>query len=350
MKGAADMGDTLTAIKNSRDLAQVDKLLQQEGIRRDGNLDYTCGLFDDDWNLVATGSCFHNTIRCLAVSHTRQGEGLLNQIVSHLMDVQAQRGNFRVFLYTKPNSAKFFGDLGFYEIARVDGKLVFMENRRNGFQSFCKALTPKAGNGTTAAIVMNANPFTLGHRYLVEQCAKENDTVHLFVLEEEAGPIPFAVRWKLVSEGVQDLSNVHVHKSGPYMISSATFPSYFLKDSDDVIKTQAVLDASVFAKLAKDLGITRRYVGSEKASHVTSLYNEVLSEQLPKNGIECCILERKQTESRIISASTVRQAIHDGQLEEVRDMLPETTYAYFASPEAEPIRQAIMREENVVHY
>lgn len=346
------MSDTLTAISlnSKRDLAQVDQLLQQEGIRRDGNLDYICGLFDDDWNLVATGSAFHNTIRCLAVSHTRQGEGLLNQIVSHLMDVQAQRGNFRVFLYTKPGSAKFFGDLGFYEIARVEGKLVFMENRRNGFASFCNALTPKAGAGTTAAIVMNANPFTLGHRYLVETCAGENDTVHLFVLEEEAGPIPFAVRWRLVNEGVADLPNVHVHKSGPYMISSATFPSYFLKDSDDVIKTQAVLDASVFAKLSKDLGITRRYVGSEKASHVTALYNEVLSSKLPENGIECRILERKESDSRIISASTVRQAIHDGTLETVKDMLPETTYAYFASDESESVRKAIQAEKNVIHY
>lgn len=344
------MGDTLTAIRNSRDLAQVNKLLQQEGIRLDGNLDYTCGLFDEDWNLVATGSCFHNTIRCLAVSHTRQGEGLLNQVVSHLMDVQAQRGNFRVFLYTKPASAKFFGDLGFYEIARVEGKLVFMENRRGGFGSFCRGLTPRAGEGTTAAIVMNANPFTLGHRYLVEQAAAQNDVVHLFVLEEEAGPIPFAVRWKLVNAGVADLPNVHVHKSGPYMISSATFPSYFLKDADDVIRTQAVLDASVFAKIAADLGIQRRYVGEEKASHVTALYNEVLSQQLPKSGIECHILARKESDSRIISASTVRQAIHDGVLEQVRDMLPKTTYDYFASPEAAAVCAAIQREKNVVHY
>lgn len=346
------MSDTISAISKSdrMGLAQVDKLLLQEGIRRDGNLDYTCGMFDDDWNLVATGSAFHNTIRCLAVSNKRQGEGLLNQIVSHLMDVQAQRGNFRVFLYTKTASAKFFGDLGFYEIARVEGKLVFMENRRNGFKSFCSALTPKAGEGRTAAIVMNANPFTLGHRYLVEKAAAENDVVHLFVLEEEAGPIPFAVRWKLVNEGVADLPNVHVHKSGPYMISSATFPSYFLKDGDDVIKTQAVLDATVFANLAKELGITHRYVGEEKASHVTALYNEVLERELPKNGIECHIIPRKETTEKIISASTVRQAIHDGQLDAVKDMLPPTTYAYFVSDAAEPVRKAIMKEENVIHY
>lgn len=346
------MSDTLTAIsfRDSRDLAQVDKLLQTEGIRRDGNLDYICGLFDEDWNLVATGSCFRNTIRCLAVSHTRQGEGLLNQIVSHLMDVQAQRGNFRVFLYTKPASAKFFGDLGFYEIARVEGKLVFMENRRTGFSGFCKALKPGAGAGSTAALVMNANPFTLGHRYLVEQAAAQNDTVHLFVLEEEAGPIPSAVRWKLVNAGVADLPNVHVHKSGPYMISSATFPSYFLRDGDDVIKTQAVLDAVVFSRIAKELGITRRYVGEERASHVTALYNEVLSEQLPGFGIETLIIPRKQAQERIISASTVRQAIHDDRLAEVKDMLPASTWEYFTSPESEPVRQAIMREKDVIHY
>lgn len=173
------MSDAISSIPltNKRLLSQVDQLLQKEGIRRDGNLDYICGMYDEDYNLVATGSCFHNTIRCLAVSHTRQGEGLLNQIVSHLMEVQAQRGNYHVFLYTKPSSAKFFGDLVFYEIARVEGKLVFMENRRRGFSDFCNALTPRNGAGKTAAIVMNANPFTRGHRYLVEQAAKEEERI-----------------------------------------------------------------------------------------------------------------------------------------------------------------------------
>lgn len=50
------------------------------------------------------------------------------------------RGNLHLFLYTKVNSARFFGDLGFYEIARVDGTLVFMENRKNGFPGYLKAL------------------------------------------------------------------------------------------------------------------------------------------------------------------------------------------------------------------
>ena len=108
---------------------QIDELLLAEGIRRDANLDYTCGMYDDEMNIIATGSCFGNTLRCMAVSSAHQGEGLMNQIVTHLISVQFERGNTHLFLYTKCNSAKFFGDLGFYEIARIDGQIVFMENR-----------------------------------------------------------------------------------------------------------------------------------------------------------------------------------------------------------------------------
>ena len=130
-----------------RALAQVDALLEQEGIQRDGNLDYVAAMFDEDYRVIATGSCFSNTLRCFAVSREHQGEGLLNQIITHLIEFQQERGNFQLFLYTKINSAKFFGDLGFYEIARVDGTLVFMENRRGGFESYLKRLAKSKTEG-----------------------------------------------------------------------------------------------------------------------------------------------------------------------------------------------------------
>ena len=113
--------------------AQVEKLLLAEGIRRDKNLDYTCGVYDEDYNIIATGSCFGNTLRCMAVSHLHQGEGLMNEVVTHLVNHEHERGLNHLFMYTKCQSAKFFGDLGFYEIARVDEQVVFMENRRTGF-------------------------------------------------------------------------------------------------------------------------------------------------------------------------------------------------------------------------
>ena len=124
-----------------RTLAEIDALLSREGLTRDANLDYICAMYDEDYRVIATGSCFGETLRCFAVSEEHQGEGLLNQIVTHLTEVQCRRGNLRLFLYTKIQSAKFFGDLGFYEIARVDGTLVFMENRKNGFRDYRRRLS-----------------------------------------------------------------------------------------------------------------------------------------------------------------------------------------------------------------
>lgn len=346
------MSDMLTTISplDKRAQKQLDALLEQEGIRRDGNLDYSCGIFDGNMRLAATGSCFANTIRCLAVDSSRQGEGLLNQIVSHLMEVQAARGNGHVFLYTKPGTARFFGDLGFYEIARAEGSLVFMENRRSGFAGYCKRLAEQKMGGDSASIVMNANPFTLGHLHLVERAAAENKTVHLFILSEEAGPIPFAVRRKLVREGVSHLGNVICHDSGPYIISSATFPSYFLKDGDTVIRAQAALDIQVFQAIAESLDIRRRYAGEEPTSRVTGLYNEIMAQRLPELGIECRIIPRLEKDGRAVSASEVRQAIHDGEVERALDLLPESSRRYFTSPEAEPVIKFIRNTKNVVHY
>ncbi len=327
---------------------KMDTLLEAEGIRRDGHLDYSCGLFDDDYNLVATGSSYGNTLRCLAVSSEHRGEGLMNQVVSHLCERLMGKGYMHIFLYTKLKNMKIFSDLGFYEIARVEETLVFMENRRNGFSSFLNSL--KKTETESACIVMNANPFTMGHRYLVEKAASENKYVHLFLLSEEAGPIPFSVRKKLVTEGIKDLENVIFHESGPYMISSATFPSYFLPDGDSAIKAHAILDIAIFSKIAQYLNIKSRYVGSEKTSHVTGLYNSVMETELPKYGIRFVEVKRLEQDGVTVSASTVRQAIHDNCLESVLPMLPESAASFFTSPESEQVKKNIRAMADPRHY
>lgn len=329
----------------------VDELLTAEGIRRDANLDYTCGMYDDEMNLIATGSCFGNTLRCMAVSHTHQGEGLMNSIVSHLIEVQFSRGNTHLFLYTKCDSARFFGDLGFYEIARINGQIVFMENKRTGFSGYLNSLEKqKESAPRVAALVMNANPFTLGHQYLVEKAASENDILHLFIVSEDASLVPFSVRKRLVMEGTAHLKNIRYHDSGPYIISNATFPSYFQKDEQAVIESHAMLDLTVFTKIASALGINRRYVGEEPTSLVTGIYNQIMSEKLPENGIECVIVPRKENKGAVISASTVRQALKEENWPLLAELVPETTLNYFKSPDARPVIDKIQASENVIHY
>lgn len=354
---------TVSQIKSTdkRAMRQMDVLLKQEGIERDKNLDYSIGLFDENYDLVATGSCFANTLRCMAVSHEHQGEGLMNQVVSHLIEFQYSRGNTSLFLYTKCNTARFFGDLGFYEIARVEGKVVFMENRRNGFADYLKSLQSKTNAfletavfdkhpEKIGAVIMNANPFTLGHRYLLEQAAAAVDLLHVFVVSEDASLVPFSVRRQLVLEGSSDLPNVICHETGPYMISNATFPSYFLKDSDTVIRSHAKLDIQVFLGIAKALSITDRFVGEEPFSQVTGIYNQVMAEELAKAGLGCHIIPRKADEDGAISASDVRCLIKDGNFETLKKKVPDCTFRYFTSEAAAPVIEKIRQAAEVRHY
>lgn len=341
---------TQVSLSDKRMLAQVDALLVENGITRDANLDYICAMVDEENRVIATGSCFGATLRCFAVSQQHQGEGLLNEVVSHLMEYQMARGYTHLFLYTKIKSAKFFQSLGFYEIARVDGTLVFMENRRNGFPSYLSRLEKTARPGVSGAIVMNANPFTLGHQYLVETAAGRCDTLHLFLLSEDASLVPFGVRKQLVQAGTAHLKNVVLHDSGPYIISNATFPSYFLKDDAAVIQGHAKLDLTIFVRIARALGVTVRFVGEEPTSQVTGLYNEIMAAQLPENGIDCVILPRKEALGKAISASTVRAALQAGDWQTLSQLVPQTTLDYFRSSEAEPVLRRIRSAEDVVHY
>lgn len=336
---------------DKRAYAQIDTLLAQEGIQRDANLDYTCAIYDEDYKVIATGSLFGNTLRCMAVSHMHQGEGLMNLIFSHLTEVQCARGNYHLFLYTKIESAKFFADLCFYEITRVANTLVFMENRRNGFGSYLQNLAAyKLDSGLSAALIVNANPFTLGHQYLVETAAKACDRLHLFIVSEDASLVPFAVRKKLVLAGTAHLPNVVCHETGPYMISNATFPSYFLKDEEAVIRCHAKLDIAIFGRIAKLLGIRRRYVGEEPHSLVTGIYNQTMIEDLPKAGVDCIVIPRKEWAGKPISASAVRLCLQKGDLESLAHLVPKTTLDFFLSPEGKAVICKIAQSSDVVHY
>lgn len=310
-------------------LFQVDTLLAQEGLTRDKNLDYTCALLNESGRVVGTGSYFDNTLRCLVVSRKYQGQGLLNKLVTHLLDQEYACGKTHLFVYTKASVAPMLQDLGFYEITRVGETLVFLENRRKGFETYLYGLNSRKRPGCSAAVVMNANPFTLGHQYLVETAAKQCDTLHLFVVSEDRSQFSFAMRKRLVEKGVAHLSNVLIHETGPYLISSATFPSYFLGDSETVSKNHARLDAAVFGKIAHVLGITVRYVGEEPFSQVTRLYNQILTQELPKLGVACRVVPRLEVEGEPVSASRVRNLLQQGDLKKVRKLVPTSTFSFF---------------------
>lgn len=335
------------------ELAQMDALLARGGLRRDRNLDDSVGIFLDG-EMIGTGSCAGNTLRCLTIAEDRQGEGLLSRLVQHLVQMQLERGNYHLFLYTKGAAANVFRDLGFSEIARDGQRTVFMENRRTGFADYLSRLEreTEAGRGGAPAggLVMNANPFTLGHRYLVEQAARACGTLHLFVVSEDVSVFPRTDRIALVRAGTADLPNVICHETEDYLISRATFPSYFLPDDDTAMASQARLDAAVFSRIAEALNITARFVGTEPASRVTALYNRALAEVLPQNGISCREVPRLEKGGRPVSASDVRQAMKDGDWKTVEESVPASTLEYLHSEKGLRVLEKIRKMENVRHH
>ena len=232
-----------------------------------------------------------------------------------------------------------------------------MSNKKSGFSYYLNELkkTKKGDeNNKIAAIVINVNPFTVGHQYLIEKASKENDILHLFIVSEDKSVIQFNIRKKLIIEGTKHLNNIIYHDSGSYIINSSTFPSYFQKDEKDVIESHANLDIEIFVKIAKVLNINVRYVGEEPTSLVTGIYNQLMIKKLPENGIKCIVVPRKMNNdgNNIISASGVREAIKKDKMDEIKNMVPECTYKFFSSEEGKNIVKKIqkMDMDSIKHY
>ena len=309
-------------------------LLQREGIRGEANLDAVYGIYDDGGALIATGARYRNILKCIAICRAHQGGTLFNELMSGLMADVFTRGYGACYVYTKADACAAFRHLGFRDIAHVDDTLYFLENAVRGLPHYLQALRAHYVAGSRiAAIVMNANPFTNGHRYLVEKAARDNDVVHLFVLSEDLSQFPGAVRLALVQAGTADLANVHVHPTGDYIISAATFPAYFLREDANITEIQARLDARIFKEhIAPALGITRRYVGSEPLSPATAIYNAALQREFAGDP-ELVIIARREADGGVISASRVRRLLAAGNLEAIRPLVPPTTFHYLQSGE-----------------
>ncbi len=179
------------------------------------------------------------------------------------------------------------------------------------------------------AIVMNCNPFTLGHRYLVEYATAQVVKLYIFVVEEDKSIFPFADRIELVKQGVKDLANVEVLPSGKFIISQRTFSGYFSKEELQDAVVDSSEDVEIFGReIAPTLGITVRFAGEEPTDNVTRQYNETMREILPRYGVEFREIPRKTFDGEPISASVVREALKRGDFDKIKELVPKTTLEY----------------------
>ena len=304
-----------------------EQLLRQEGLTPDERVEITCLIWDGE-TLVATGSRQENLLKCIAVNHAYQGQGLTATLMTALRQDAQSQGYSHLFLYTKPKNELLFTPLFFSPVAQTED-ILLMESVKNGIDGFLQGLEKPTATGKIGCVVANCNPFTLGHRYLIETAAKQCNLLYVFVLSEDKSAFSFADRLEMVKRGTEDLPNVVVLPTGPYLISSATFPTYFLKDNAPAGTIQCALDCRVFGShYVPYFGIKTRFVGTEPNCRVTASYNETMKQILPQMGVEVVEIPRKTLEDIPISASRVRELLQTENWEELKKLIPPTTYTY----------------------
>lgn len=291
------------------------------------------GIYEGE-KLIGGISLDKNCIKLLKVLDEYNGLGISNVLISDIIKFAYDKGIMHLFVYTKPENEKLFNSQGFYSIIKTEDVL-FLENNKHGISDYVNSLEGlKIEANRVCGIVMNLNPMTKGHEYLISKASLENDIVHVMIVREDKSVFPYEVRFKLLREVCKKYKNVIVHSGSDYCISSATFPTYFIKSKDDVPNIYAKLDINVFAKyIAKALGINVRYIGEEPYSKTTKMYNDVMKEILPKFDIEVVEVPRKSIDEDIISASKVREFIKSGEMEKAYKYLPIETVDFLKTDE-----------------
>jgi len=322
-----------------KDREKTEEFLEKAGLSYDEDVEFTINIYDYEHNLVGTGSLNGKIIKSVAVDKSQQGTGLSADILMGLISHASEK-----FLFTKPENKTMFANLGFYTIAET-ADVLLMENIKNGIEQFIDTLERKDENGVVGAIVANCNPFTKGHLYLMETAARQCDFLHVFILSEDKSVFPTNVRFALAKEGTAHIPNLAVHHTSDYLISSVTFPTYFIKDKNKAKQINVMLDLTIFYQhFAKKMNISRRYVGTEPFCEVTNEYNIAMKSFLVKRGIEVIEIPRQKESGQEISASYVRKLMAEDNYEKIRGLVPETTYRFIISPEGRKIAEKLKND------
>ena len=340
-------------IKNpeGKTLSQITQLLADNDLTFDSDIEETL-LVKIEGEAAATGSISGNVLKCIAVNDKFKNRNLTGNLLTQLISREFIKGNTELFLFTKPKNKEIFRQLGFYPVYEIEDNVVLMENNPAGLSGYINTLKSeteekKLQGSRIGSIVVNCNPITKGHLYLIEKAASESDILHLFVVEEDRSVFPFSVRYSLVKEATSYIKNLVLHSGSNYIISNSTFPSYFIKDSKTIVDLHARLDLGIFSeKIAPELGINKRFAGDEPLCPVTSNYNRFMNEILPLKGIEFEIIKRLEKEGEPVSASKVRKLLTDDNYEAIKRIVPEATYNFLTSEKGDEIKEILKQKKN----
>jgi len=303
--------------------SRVERFLGENGLSLEDVETYLAAV-SPEGRIIAGAGIASNVIKCAAVDVSARGTGVFGSIVSRLLSLAASRGIMDLRVYTKPSNVSIFESLGFHVIASCPSAAI-LENG-DSLEVYCdylrSFLRPSERCGV---IVMNANPFTLGHKYLIDKALSRVDTLFVIPVAEDVSRFPLSERVAMMDLPPRAL----LVDGSEYQISSVTFPSYFLKSLSEASEAQMALDLKIFDEyIAPALGASVRFVGSEPSDPLTARYNELMHSTL--HSVEVVEIPRTG-----VSATAVRDALRRGVFSEAAAMCPPTTWPYLAADLAE---------------
>lgn len=326
----------VTELIGQYDFERARSLIESSGLAFERNFDSLVGVFAGR-ELVAVAARQQNILKMFAIAEACQGGPCLGELATELIRSGYLAGYDSFFVFTRPQSAPSFQALGFAPLVQHP-QAVLLEYG-GGLARYLDRHQDLVRPGANGAVVVNCNPFTRGHRYLIEQAAAQTGHLYVFVVREDRSVFPFEIRLQLVKEGVRDLANVSVLDSSHYAVSAVTFPGYFLKSDENQAQLQMEIDLLLFGRqLAPFFHITRRFIGTEPYCRTTRSYSETMRSILPRFGIETVQLERIRAGEQVVSAYRVRDALKREAYEELRALVLPTTYDYLLSEAAATIR------------
>ncbi len=324
---------------SERDRQQARELIESEGLRLETDADEFVGLYEEG-RLVATGARSGYVLKMVAIAPSHQGGGALGEVISLLIDRGKAAGHDTLLVFTRPDSVSSFERLNF-RLLLAHGQAALLEFGP-GFQAYLQGYKSVRRAGRNGAVVINGNPFTLGHLHLTETASRQVDHLYLFVVREDRSVFPFATRLELARESTAHIPNLLVLETSRSAVSAGTFPSYFLKRLDDAALLQMQFDLRLFATLlAPAFSVRERFVGEEPYCAVTAAYNRAMPEVLREYGIEWMQIPRRAQAGEPISATRVRAALARGEFDRIASWVPPATLRFLGSADGEAIARRL---------
>ena len=332
------------------DIDAARALIEAEGLQFEERYDDLVGVFEAG-EMTGCGARLGRVLKMLVVHPEHRGGAVLGEIITELMRRDCGRQSGCYFIFTKPCAIQSFERLNFRLLVQHSPSRIGLLENRNGLHQFLRRQAALARSGRNGAVVINSDPFSRGHQHLIESAAPQVERLYVFIPSDGDFAFPVDVRVMLARRGLSHLDNVTVVESGPYVLSDATFPGYFLKPGQSKDELRLEMDMALFAQhLAPFFHIDARFVGAEPLDPIARAHSRIMETCLAEHGIRLVQIARAKVGDLWINTRHIRQAISDADIERIRDFVPATTFDYLCSIVRNPTDlhpgYAAMREAN----